>query len=540
MMRSWLRAMVPLVVVAGVNLLAAYVDNDRVAWLQLVDGCGAFGTAVFIATGVGAALLALAVRRPGAWALAVPALPWIVADRGRLDDARRSIDDLLTRAPPIHESPYLSRELLGTMGDMGLLRILAAQQSLALVLALVATQAGGLRLRAITWPGRALVAVVLGVGVAALQGPWRALDASALDISWTARVMLALSLLLPSLLVAAFAADAVREAPMDGTPYRVAAPQERATTPYGDGTLAVVGALLMPWFARGYSRGAVAIEGAWRSFSGRGLLEDEALHREALLSFASRWDRYVLPASAVLVAVALARGVGRPAVRVWAATLALLSVGEMDCVRVLLRIRAETCAQRSAVERVWAPGTVWALRTIPNASRRVLRWARNGAETSREDEGDAWPLGPRVEVDPDMRGDVWRAHLRRWRAHTGGGLLTLVGTVTMGPLRWYSDPRQEVPLQEGPTLLAQHAAFEVADATQATGTLEVRVVDERAIDIVDYAIGTTTRVALDAWAPGLLAREAVVVPARDEVTAGMVVRAAVRVRDGRVPVRLGW
>ena len=69
---------------------------------------------------------------------------------------------------------------------------------------------------------------------------------------------------------------------------------------------------------------------------------------------------------------------------------------------------------------------------------------------------------------------------------------------------------------------------------------EVRVVDERAIDIVDYAIGTTTRVALDAWAPGLLAREAVVVPARDEVTAGMVVRAAVRVRDGRVPVRLGW
>ena len=123
---------------------------------------------------------------------------------------------------------------------------------------------------------------------------------------------------------------------------------------------------------------------------------------------------------------------------------------------------------------------------------------------------------------------------------SGDTKLTLAGIGSAPHLRWDNDPRQEVPLAAEPTQDALHALCEVADAPSMAGSLVVRVVDGASVELVDVAIGTTTRVALVDWRPGLLTRAAVVVPAGDEVTVTEVVRAAVRVSNGRVPVRLGW
>lgn len=532
--------MVPVAVVLGLNLFAACADNDRASWHRLVRGCGAYGVAILVAAGLGAVLLTLATRRPGAWALAVPALPWLAADCGRFVGTHAMLGHVLTHTLPVRVPVMHPGELHATASDQGLLRVLAAQQSLALALALVVTHTEAFRPRAAAWPGRALLLAVVGIFLGTLHAPWRVFGAPSLDISYMTCALLALSLLLPPLLVAPLFQRVAREAPADRSPYRSAAPPEALPSLRRNPSLAVAGALLMPWLARGYTRGAVVTEGVWWSLSGRLSFLDGGNVREALLSFASRWDRYVLPVTAALALVALARGSDRRVLRVWVATLALLTCGEVCSLRELRRLHA-ALSPRPATAHVSTPGISWALRAAtPVASRRSLHWERDGAETARDDDDSEWHIGPMVHVDPDMRGDVWRALLHRWRARSDDGLLTLAGIGSAPHLRWDNDPRQEVPLAAEPTQDALHALCEVADAPSMAGSLVVRVVDGASVELVDVAIGTTTRVALVDWRPGLLTRAAVVVPAGDEVTVTEVVRAAVRVSNGRVPVRLGW
>jgi hypothetical protein len=548
--KRWLAVTAPLAVVLAVNVFAGVADNNRVAWRDLVRACGTWGTVIFAVTALGAALLAVVgTRRPGAWMVLLPTLPPLTAalrSAYELRGLRAEIDARIALGQSV--TGYAIEDWVRTgASDAGLLRTLAAQQSTALALAALVV-AGCVA----PWPRAriapsALAALPLAAAYVALSAYVNDLNPLATGVSRLVMTLVALSVVLPALLAPALRRPPVVEVDeaSDSTPYRELPAESPSALAFDAPSTAVMLALLLPWIARGYTRGLVAIEAGWRSVSelgwGASVNGPPAL-RDALLGFAWRWDRAILPLGFALALVALYRGLDRRAARVGMVALALLALGDRARVVSLESVRASILRVAPPVAFLSSPGMAW-LADAPDPSatpREELIWRASGAvalvPASRR--SDVWRVGPLVHVEPHTRADVWRAHLRRWRATARDGFLTFSGRSVSAREQWFHDPRQEVDLCGEARTIAAHAILEVAplDPSSAPPSRTLLVTGHGIVVVRDPARGEL--VPFDPIPSDVM--RVTLLPARDDVTADVVVDAAIRLQDGRRRVLLGY
>lgn len=547
-MKRWIRVFAPLALVLSVNLFAAFGDSHRVAWHRIVHGCGDWGNAIFAVTALGVALLGLAsATGPRVWVVLIPTLPPFCAAVGAAVQFRALRPAIVERASYGSDAfgapSSLSPDLIRTWAaDRGMLRILAAQEGLALALAAL--------LVAWCWSPcprerrapTALAVLPLALATLALWGSVTAYDLRSIDVSALSMLLVALAILTPATLTAS-----LRGAAPDGasapaaTPYRAPLDAPSEAPSVDAPSIAVMISLAMPWLARGLTRGTVAMHAEWWPFS-VDLVDLTARHHNlALLAFASHWDRYVLALGVALALIALVRGADRRGLRMWAVAVALLLAGDVASTRSLRAIRDAT--QRAHHPYVWlaTPGAAW-LERMPDLSHpptEELIWRASGevATVPPSSRSASWHAGPLVHVDPAMTARVWRAQLRRWRATSRDGVLTLSGACPPGPWPWLSDPRQEVDLSDAPGITDCHTVAEVAPLDgPATDTL--RVLSESRATLLD-ARGATHEIDLRTWRPGPETGVITVIAGDDAVRASVVVNAARRLYDGRHRVLLG-
>lgn len=404
--KRWLPVTAPLAVVLAVNVFAGVADNNRVAWRQLVHACDTWGTVIFALTAVAAALLAFAgTRRPGAWMVLLPTLPPLTAalrSAYELHGLRAEID---ARAALGHGiTAYAIEDWIRTgASDAGLLRTLAAQQGTALALAALVV-AGSTA----PWPRAriapsALAALPLLAAYLALSTPLTALDPLATGVSRLVMALVAVSVVLPALLATALRRPPVAEVieTTSSTPYRERPTASPSAPAFEAPSTAVMTALLLPWIARGFTRGLVAIEAGWHSVSelgwGASANGPPAL-RDTLLGFAWRWDRAILPLGFALALVALYRGLDRRAARVGMVALALLALGDRARVASLESVRASILRITPPVAFLSSPGAAW-LADAPDPStgpREEHIWRASGAVESvpASQRRDVWRVGP--------------------------------------------------------------------------------------------------------------------------------------------------
>lgn len=547
-MKRWIRVFAPLAVVLSVNLFAAYGDNWRVAWQRIVQGCGSWGGAIFAVTALGAALLGFAsATEPRAWVVLIPTLPPLTAALGWAVQLRALGPEIIERASYGSDAfgapSSLSPDLIRTWAsDHGMLRTLAAQEGLALALAalLVAW-------RWSPWPRErrapiALALIPLGLAALALWSPAAAFGPRSMDVSALMLLLVALAILAPATL-----ATSLRSAAPDGadtppsTPYRAPLDAPSEAPSVDAPSIVVMVSLVMPWLARGLLRGTVAMQSSWWPFTVDLFAITDPRHNLALLAFASRWDRYILALAVALALLALVRGADRRGLRMWAVAVALLLAGDITGARSL-RASRDTIL-RARHPHVWlaTPGAAW-LERMPDLSHpptEELIWRASGevATVPPRSRSASWHAGPLVHVDPAMTARVWRAQLRRWRATSRDGVLTLSGRCPPDPWPLLSDPRQEVDLSNTPGITECHTVAEVAPLDgPVTDTL--RVLSESRATLLD-ARGETHEIDLRTWRPGPETQAITVIAGDDTVRASVVVNAARRLYDGRHRVLLG-
>ncbi|MFO0648781.1 MAG: hypothetical protein U0326_21245 [Polyangiales bacterium] len=547
-MKRWIRVFAPLAVVLSVNLFAAYGDNWRVAWQRIAHGCGDWGSAVFAVTALGVALLGLAsATGPRAWVVLIPTLPPFTAALGvavQLRALRPAIIERASYGSDAFGAPSsLSPDLIRTWAsDHGMLRALAAQQGLALALAtlLVAW-------RWSPWPRErrapiALAMIPLGLATLALWGPVTAISTPSMDVSALMLLLVALAILAPATLATSFrgaAPDGAETPP--STPYRAPLDAPYEAPSVDAPSIAVMVSLVMPWLARGLLRGTVAMHAAWWPFSVDPFAVTAPSLNLALLAFASRWDRYVLTLGVTLALVALVRGADRRGLRMWAVAVALLLAGDITGARSLRAIRDTMLRARHPHVWLATPGAAW-LERMPDLSHpptEELIWRASGevAAVPPPSRSASWHAGPLVHVDPAMTARVWRAQLRRWRATSPDGVLTLSGGCPPDPRSWLSDSRQEVDLSNTPGITECHTVAEVAPLDGAV-TDTLRVMSASRATLLD-ARGETHEIDLRTWRPGPETQSITVIAGDDTVRASVVVNAARRLYDGRRRVLFG-
>lgn len=547
-MKRWIRVFAPLAVVLSVNLFAAYGDTWRVAWQRIADGCGNWGNAIFAVTALGAALLAFAsAAGPRTWVVLIPTLPPLTAALGvavQLRTLRPAIIERASYGSDAYGAPSsLSPEMIRAWAsDLGTLRTLAALEGLALALAalLVAW-------RWSPWPRErrapiALALLPIGLATLALWSPAAAFGPRSMDVSALMLLLVALAILAPATLATLLrgaAPDATDTPP--STPYRAPLDAPSEAPSLDAPSIAVMVTLVMPWLTRGLLRGTVAMQASWWPFTVDLFAITAPRHSSALLAFASRWDRYVLALGVALALLALLRGADRRGLRMWAVAVALLLVGDITGARSLRAIRATVLRAHHPYVWLATPGAAW-LERMPDLSHppaAELIWRASGevAAVPPSSRSASWHAGPLVHVDPAMTARVWSAHLRRWRATSPDGVLTLSGICPRGPWPWLSDPRQEVDLSDVPGITECHTVAEVAPLGAAV-TDTLRVLSESRATLLD-ARGETHEIDLRTWRPGPETGVITVIAGDDAVRASVIVNAARRLYDGRRRVLLG-
>ncbi len=519
-MKRWIAAATPGLIVIGVNLLAVFVDGYRHSWRLLLLPSVPAGYAIHAATALGVVLLTLAaLRGVRAWHVMVPAMPPITA----AVFAVRALAAATATTVERHDHGFFWPDLVRVEAvDSATFRVLASIEgaALALALALIASRSRPSRASLAMVPLAAAAFAIAGV---ALYGPLASLDARTASTSGLTLALLVASIVAPVAFAASFERAPRDDESSPSTPYREPPERGVATATFDARSASVMAAALLPWIARGLTRGMVHlasfpfVDGAEYSLTAP---LDET-RREGWLSLAWRWDRAIIPLSLLLVALSLARGVDRRALRVWALAALCVFGGDLARTQAFQRLRTSMVARRSPFVSVSTPGTSWLERAGHFSPEPSQIWRANGTvETLRSDaHRDEWHVGPLVFGDAPMRASVWSAHLRRWRATSRDGVLTLAGQCSPTQPRWHSDPRQEVDLSNVYNLDGCHAIFEVASPADRANALILMVMSATTARLDDG-------LEVDVRTFQSQVMTIVVVPGGESVTASEVVSAA--------------
>lgn len=533
-MKRWIIAAAPGVIVVGFNRLQV-LDNQRVGWGVLLHSSAAAGPLVGAATLLAVLLLThAAIRGLRPWHLALPALPPITA---ALFDLRGLIEAMRALSHIDAPSTAWSSVVAGLSADTAAPRTLAAYEAFALIIALtfLSVRSHPARSAPVSRSWIAVAALALTGAFFALRRPFEEHEANDSGVSKLALLMLAGSIIAPVFAAITFVRAHREDASSPSTPYREAPEMAAVTHAVDASSVKLISLALLPLIARGIVRAFVHFEAyplmQWSDVPLVGLVDDA--RRDAWLTLAWRWDRVIIPLSVALVAVSVARGLDRRALRVWALAAMGLLAGDFARTHALRRIRSDMVARRTPYSYLATPGTSWLQRAHDFTPGPVELWRASGA-VEREPNAarrDEWHLGTLVYGDPAMRANVWSAHLRRWRATSRDGVLTLAGQCSPTQSRWFSDRRQEVDISSVYDLDGCHTIFEVASAADRATAVILRVMSAstvRGADGREFNASTFESQAMTL----------VVVPGSASVTATEIVSAA-KALSGRNRVMLG-
>ena len=459
---SPIRCAVPLVTVVAANLVALCGGSARGAWYNLLDLETPWTWAVLAVTAVAAVAQGVASARPiRGWFALLPMAPHLVATSGAWCAPAQLIRD--------PESVVAALRLWGSL------------EALALCLSAMVALAPALRLRADTGRARWGHPAVWAASVAVLSfvAPVMRRHGELWSPTWFALAVaglapaIALRLLPPR--------DPPPGASPEPSPYRTAAGDSPGSVDGIPPASALwVAAWTIPWIARVQLRAVAHLLHWWNAgnvFAWKFSFEDPA-GGDGLLEVTRRWELYLLPLAVAFVAWTGLRRVDRRALRAWAAAVVtLLALDRAVAARVIVLRASESEVARG----VFVLGVRWRDEgPTLDAPAPAERWTSDGAvmpvRPSLLRAEVLW--GPTVYLDPRMRGDVWQAHLRRWRAGSSAGSLTFAGLCPHRPVAWWDDPRQEFARVEraSPTWCFVRAEVAAASAARRAVTT-ARVLD---------------------------------------------------------------